>query len=101
MKIDSLQEELNRIQNENKKREKPLKDFIKMLTYNIANKYPLINQINYRFRGEFMFNFDPKKRAISDRFKGLLSISGKVFILNNIAFANSASAPIHMGALKS
>ncbi|WP_418455449.1 DUF244 domain-containing protein (plasmid) [Borreliella californiensis] len=94
MEIDSLQEELNRIQNEHKKREKPLKDRLKMLTYNITNICPLINQVNYRFRGEFMFNFDPKKRAISDRFKGLLPISGKVFIPNNIAFANSASVPM-------
>ncbi|MCR8910305.1 DUF244 domain-containing protein, partial [Borreliella burgdorferi 297] len=36
MEIDSLQKELNRIQNENKKREKPIKDRLKMLIYNIT-----------------------------------------------------------------
>ncbi|OJH14070.1 hypothetical protein ER70_10900 (plasmid) [Borreliella bissettiae] len=56
------------------------------------HKYPLINNVNYKFR-EFIFNYDPNKRAISDRFKGLLPISGKVFFLSNTAFSNSASVP--------
>ncbi|MCD2374531.1 DUF244 domain-containing protein, partial [Borreliella burgdorferi] len=93
MEIDSLQKELNRIQNENKKREKPIKDRLKMLIYNITNTYPLIEQLNYKF-GEFVFTLDPKKRAISDRLKGLLPTSGTVFFPSNIAFANNVSVPM-------
>ncbi|MBB6043585.1 DUF244 domain-containing protein, partial [Borreliella yangtzensis] len=42
-----------------------------------------------------VFNYDPKKRAISDRFKGLIPISNKVLLSNNtnnmsnMAYANS------------
>ncbi len=39
----------------------------------IMDKYPLINHMNYRFK-QFMFNYDPKKRAIADRFKELIPI---------------------------
>ncbi|MCD2401870.1 DUF244 domain-containing protein, partial [Borreliella bissettiae] len=85
--------ELNRIQNENKKREKPYKDRLKMLIYNITNTCPLIEQLNYRF-GEFVFTLDPKKRAISDRLRGLLPTSGALFFPNNIAFANNVSVPM-------
>ncbi|WP_417903142.1 DUF244 domain-containing protein [Borreliella bissettiae] len=93
MEIDSIQKELNRIQNENKKREKPYKDRLKMLIYNITNTCPLIEQLNYRF-GEFVFTLDPKKRAISDRLRGLLPTSGALFFPNNIAFANNVSVPM-------
>ncbi|AEL19200.1 conserved hypothetical protein (plasmid) [Borreliella bissettiae DN127] len=93
MEIDSIQKELNRIQNENKKREKPYKDRLKMLIYNITNTCPLIEQVNYRF-GEFVFTLDPKKRAISDRLRGLLPTSGALFFPNNIAFANNVSVPM-------
>ncbi|WP_418457471.1 DUF244 domain-containing protein [Borreliella andersonii] len=90
MEIDSVQKELNRIQNENKKREKPIKDRLKMLIYNITNTYPLIEWVNYRFR-EFVFIIDPKKRSISDGLRGLLPTSGKVFLPSNIAYTNSVS----------
>ncbi|OJH14296.1 hypothetical protein ER70_09620, partial (plasmid) [Borreliella bissettiae] len=93
MEIDSIQKELNRIQNENKKREKPYKDRLKMLIYNITNTCPLIEQLNYRF-GEFVFTLDPKKRAISDRLRGLLPTSGALFFPSNIAFANNVSVPM-------
>ncbi len=42
-----------------------------------------------------MFNYDPKKRAIVDRFKELIPINNKVFMPNNMinmsnmAYANS------------
>ncbi|MCR8876781.1 DUF244 domain-containing protein, partial [Borreliella burgdorferi] len=78
---------------ENKKREKPIKDRLKMLIYNITNTYPLIEQLNYKF-GEFVFTLDSKKRAISDRLKGLLPTSGTVFFPSNIAFTNSVSVPM-------
>ncbi|WP_420025146.1 DUF244 domain-containing protein (plasmid) [Borreliella yangtzensis] len=91
--IDNLKLELNKIQNENRKREKPIKDLLKIKIDNIMNKYPLINQVNYKFR-EFTFNYDPKKRMISDRFKGLLPTSDKLSLLNNIAYANSVSVPM-------
>uniref|UniRef100_UPI003F5B5477 DUF244 domain-containing protein n=1 Tax=Borreliella burgdorferi TaxID=139 RepID=UPI003F5B5477 len=91
--IDNLKLELNKIQNENRKREKPIKDLLKIKIDNIVNKYPLINQVNYKFR-EFMFSYDPKKRMISDRFKGLLPTSGKLSLLNNIAYVNSVSVPM-------
>ncbi|MBB6213794.1 DUF244 domain-containing protein (plasmid) [Borreliella californiensis] len=93
MEIDSAKKELNKMQNEHKKREKPLKDFIKMKTDNMTNKYPLIDQVNYRFK-EFVFTLDPKKRAISDRLKGLLPTSGTIFFPSNIAFANNVSVPM-------
>ncbi|MCD2387713.1 DUF244 domain-containing protein, partial [Borreliella burgdorferi] len=57
------------------------------------NTYPLIEQLNYKF-GEFVFTLDPKKRAISDRLKGLLPTSGTVFFPSNIAFTNSVSVPM-------
>uniref|UniRef100_UPI003AF894DC DUF244 domain-containing protein n=2 Tax=Borreliella afzelii TaxID=29518 RepID=UPI003AF894DC len=91
IEIDNLKVELNKIQNENKKREKPIKDLLKIKIDEILKKYPLINHANYRFK-EFVFNYDPKKRAISDRFKGLLPTSIKVFLprnMSNIAYANS------------
>ncbi|WP_419261161.1 DUF244 domain-containing protein, partial [Borreliella afzelii] len=91
IEIDNLKVELNKIQNENKKREKPIKDLLKIKIDKILEKYPLIVHANYRFK-EFVFNYDSKKRAISDRFKGLLPISIKVFLprnMSNIAYANS------------
>ncbi|WP_422850019.1 DUF244 domain-containing protein, partial [Borreliella afzelii] len=91
IEIDNLKVELNKIQNENKKREKPIKDLLKIKIDKILEKYPLIVHANYRFK-EFVFNYDPKKRAISDRFKGLLPTSSKVFLprnMSNIAYANS------------
>ncbi|MCD2401632.1 DUF244 domain-containing protein [Borreliella bissettiae] len=91
--IENLKLELNKIQNENKKKENPIKELLKIKINEIMHKYPLINNVNYKFR-EFIFNYDPNKRAISDRFKGLLPISGKVFFLSNTAFSNSASVPI-------
>nr|WP_210378078.1 DUF244 domain-containing protein [Borreliella garinii] len=91
--IDKLRVELNKIQNENKKREKPIKELLKSKIDNILDKYPLINHVNYRFK-QFMFNYDPKKRAIADRFKGLLPTSGKLSLFNNIAYANSVSVPM-------
>ncbi|MBB6208561.1 hypothetical protein HNQ06_001091 [Borrelia lanei] len=93
MEIDSIQKELNRIQNENKKREKPYKDRLKMLIDNITNTCPLIEHVNYRFR-DFVFTFDSKKRAISDRLSCLLPISETLFFPSNIAFANSVSVPM-------
>ncbi|WP_210382858.1 DUF244 domain-containing protein [Borreliella garinii] len=91
--IDKLRVELNKIQNENKKREKPIKDLLKSKIDNILDKYPLINHVNYRFK-QFMFNYDPKKRAIADRFKGILPISSKVLLPNNVAYTNSVSVPM-------
>ncbi|ACL34697.1 hypothetical protein BGAPBR_Q0064 (plasmid) [Borreliella garinii PBr] len=57
------------------------------------DKYPLINHVNYKFK-QFMFNDDPKKRAIVDRFKELIPINNKVFVLSNmsnISYENSVS----------
>ncbi|WP_420025112.1 DUF244 domain-containing protein (plasmid) [Borreliella yangtzensis] len=94
IEIDNLKSELTKIQNENKKKEKPIKDQIKIKIDEILKMYPLIDHINYRFR-EYVFNYDPKKRAISDRFKGLIPISNKVLLSNNtsnmsnMAYANS------------
>ncbi len=34
------------------------------------DKYPLINHVNYKFK-QFMFNYDPKKRAIAIDLKSL------------------------------
>ncbi|AEL19069.1 conserved hypothetical protein (plasmid) [Borreliella bissettiae DN127] len=93
MEVDSAKKELNKMQNEHKKREKYLKDLIKMKTYNITNICPLIEHVNYRFR-EFVFTLDPKKRAISDRLRGLLPTSGALFFPSNIAFANTVSVPM-------
>ncbi|WP_187981423.1 DUF244 domain-containing protein, partial [Borreliella bavariensis] len=86
-----LKVELNKIQNENKKREKPIKDLLKIKIDKVMDKYPLINHVNYRFK-QFVFNYDPKKRAIADRFKELIPINNKVFVLSNmsnIAYENS------------
>uniref|UniRef100_UPI00398A83BE DUF244 domain-containing protein n=1 Tax=Borreliella bavariensis TaxID=664662 RepID=UPI00398A83BE len=49
------------------------------------------NHTNYRFK-QFVFNYDPKKRAIADRFKELTPINNKVFVpsnMSNIAYENS------------
>ncbi|WP_367611919.1 DUF244 domain-containing protein [Borreliella kurtenbachii] len=93
MEVDSAKKELNKMQNEHKKREKYLKDIIKMKTYNITNICPLIEHVNYRFR-EFVFTFDSKKRAISDRLSGLLPTSETLLFPSNIAFANNVSVPM-------
>ncbi|ACN53098.1 DUF244 domain-containing protein [Borreliella valaisiana] len=91
IEINNLKVELNKIQNENKKREKPIKDLLKIKIDKIMDQYPLINHVNYKFK-QFMFNYDPKKRAISDRFKELIPINNKVFMpsnISNIAYENS------------
>ncbi|WP_210753261.1 DUF244 domain-containing protein [Borreliella valaisiana] len=91
VEINNLKVELNKIQNENKKREKPIKDLLKIKIDKIMDKYPLINHMNYRFK-QFVFNYDPKKRAIADRFKELIPINNKVFVpsnMSNITYANS------------
>ncbi len=93
MEVDSAKKELNKMQSEHKKREKYLKDLIKMKTHNITNICPLIEHVNYRFR-EFVFTFDSKKRAISDRLSGLLPTSETLFFPSNIAFTNSVSVPM-------
>uniref|UniRef100_UPI001BFFDBCA DUF244 domain-containing protein n=1 Tax=Borreliella bavariensis TaxID=664662 RepID=UPI001BFFDBCA len=57
----------------------------------IMDEYPLIDHMNYRFK-QFVFNYDPKKRAIADRFKELTLINNKVFVpsnMSNIAYENS------------
>ncbi|WP_417861666.1 DUF244 domain-containing protein [Borreliella andersonii] len=90
--INNLKAKLNKIQNENRKKEKPIKDLLKIKIDKILHEYPLINYVNYRFR-EFIFTYDPKKRTLSDRLKGLLPTSGKVSLPNNIAYANSVSVP--------
>ncbi|WP_420025478.1 DUF244 domain-containing protein [Borreliella valaisiana] len=91
IEINNLKAELNKIQNENRKKEKPIKELLKIKIDEILEKYPLIEHLNYRFR-EFVFNYDPKKRAIADRFKGLIPISNKALLssnMSNIAYANS------------
>ncbi|WP_330529169.1 DUF244 domain-containing protein [Borreliella valaisiana] len=91
VEINNLKVELNKIQNENKKREKPIKDLLKIKIDKIMDEYPLINHKNYRFK-QFLFNYDPKKRAIADRFKELIPINNKVFVpsnMSNITYANS------------
>ncbi len=91
VEINNLKVELNKIQNENKKREKPIKDLLKIKIDKIMDEYPLINHRNYRFK-QFVFNYDPKKRAIADRFKELAPINNKVFVpsnMSNIAYENS------------
>ncbi|WP_418905428.1 DUF244 domain-containing protein (plasmid) [Borreliella turdi] len=93
IEINNLKVELNKIQNENKKREKPIKDLLKIKIDKIMDEYPLINHKNYRFK-QFVFNYDPKKRAIADRFKGILPISSKVLLPNNVAYTNSVSVPM-------
>ncbi len=50
IKINNLKVELNKIQNENKKREKPIKDLLKIKIDKIMDEYPLINHMNYRFK---------------------------------------------------
>ncbi len=74
-----------------KKREKPIKDLLKIKINKIMDEYPLINHMNYRFK-QFVFNYDSKKRAIADRFKELTPINNKVFVpsnMNNIEYENS------------
>ncbi|APS99098.1 hypothetical protein Bmayo_05430 (plasmid) [Borreliella mayonii] len=93
MEINSEREGLNKIQNENKKREKSYKDSMKMKIDIIKNICPLIEHVNYRF-GEFVFILDSKKRAISDRLKVLFPISDPVSFPSNIAFANSVGVPM-------
>ncbi|WP_418906524.1 DUF244 domain-containing protein (plasmid) [Borreliella turdi] len=91
VEINNLKVELNKIQNENKKREKPIKDLLKIKIDKIMDEYPLINHKNYRFK-QFVFNYDPKKRAIADRLKELIPINNKVFVpsnMSNITYANS------------
>nr|WP_233464690.1 DUF244 domain-containing protein [Borreliella bavariensis] len=91
IEINNLKVELNKIQNENKKREKPIKDLLKIKIDKIMDEYPLIDHTNYRFK-QFVFNYDPKKRAIADRFKELTPINNKVFVpsnMSNIAYENS------------
>ncbi|WP_210381842.1 DUF244 domain-containing protein [Borreliella garinii] len=91
VEINNLKVELNKIQNENKKREKPIKDLLKIKIDKIMDEYPLINHRNYRFK-QFVFTYDPKKRAIADRFKELAPINNKVFVpsnMSNIAYENS------------
>nr|WP_234701609.1 DUF244 domain-containing protein [Borreliella garinii] len=91
VEINNLKVELNKIQNENKKREKPIKDLLKIKIDKVIDKYPPINHVNYKFK-QFIFNYDPKKRAIADRFKELIPINNKVFVssnMNNIAYENS------------
>ncbi len=78
--IENLKLELNKIQIENKKKENPIKELLKIKINEIMHKYPLINNVNYKFR-EFVFNYDPNKRAISDRFTGFLPISSKYSFL--------------------
>ncbi len=93
VEINNLKVELNKIQNENKKREKPIKDLLKIKIDKIMDEYTLINHMNYRFK-QFVFNYDPKKRAITDRFKELTPINNKVFVssnISNIAYENSVS----------
>ncbi|PRR13690.1 hypothetical protein CV659_05955, partial [Borreliella burgdorferi] len=78
--IENLKLELNKIQIENKKKENPIKELLKIKINEIMHKHPLINNVNYKFR-EFVFNYDPNKRAISDRFTGFLPISSKYSFL--------------------
>ncbi len=57
----------------------------------IMDEYPLINHMNCRFK-QFVFNYDPKKRVIADRFKELIPINNKAFVpsnMSNIAYENS------------
>ncbi|WP_210381894.1 DUF244 domain-containing protein, partial [Borreliella garinii] len=91
--IKNLKAELNKIQNENKKKEKPIKELLKIKIDEIMRKYPLINHVNYKFK-EFMFNYDPNKRAISDRLKSLLPTCEKAFFSNNIVFSNITRVPV-------
>ncbi|WP_418454118.1 DUF244 domain-containing protein [Borreliella lusitaniae] len=86
--IDNLRLELNKIQIENKKRENPIKELMKIKIDKILHEYPLINHVNYRFK-QLVFNYDPKRRSISDRLKKLVPISSKAFLPGNIRFTNS------------
>ncbi len=64
IEINNLKVELNKIQNENKKREKPIKDLLKIKIDKIMDEYPLINHRNYRFK-QFVFTYGPKKKSNS------------------------------------
>ncbi|WP_418905047.1 DUF244 domain-containing protein [Borreliella lusitaniae] len=86
--IDNLRLELNKIQIENKKRENPIKELMKIKIDKILHEYPLINHVNYRFK-QLVFNYDPKRRSISDRLKKLVPISSKAFLPGNLTFTNS------------
>ncbi len=88
IEINNLRLELNKIQIETKRQEKPIKELLKIKINKILDKYPLINNVNYKFR-EFVFNYDPKRRSISDRLKELVPISSKAFLPGNLAFTNS------------
>ncbi|WP_424632754.1 DUF244 domain-containing protein [Borreliella lusitaniae] len=88
IEINNLRLELNKIQIETKRQEKPIKELLKIKINKILDKYPLINNVNYKFR-EFVFNYDPKRRSISDRLKELVPISSKAFLPDNLAFTNS------------
>ncbi|WP_210382053.1 DUF244 domain-containing protein, partial [Borreliella garinii] len=43
------------------------------------------NHRNYRFK-QFVFNYDPKKKAIADRFKELTSINIKSWFKLHLSF---------------
>ncbi|WP_418905672.1 DUF244 domain-containing protein [Borreliella japonica] len=91
IEIDNLKSELDKIQNENKRREKPIKERLKIKINEILDKYPLINHVNYRFK-QFVFNYDPKKRAIADRFTELSTTNNKFYLpsnMSNMSYANS------------
>ncbi len=85
VEINNLKVELNKIQNENKKEEKPIKDLLKIKIDKIMDEYPPINHRNYRFK-QFVFNYDPKKKAIADRFKELTSINIKSWLKLHLSF---------------
>ncbi|XPC98097.1 DUF244 domain-containing protein (plasmid) [Borreliella japonica] len=91
IEIDNLKSELDKIQNENKRREKPIKERLKIKINEILDKYPLMNHVNYRFK-QFVFNYDPKKRAIADRFTELSTTNNKFYLprnMSNMSYANS------------
>ncbi|XPC97849.1 DUF244 domain-containing protein (plasmid) [Borreliella japonica] len=91
IEIDNLKSELDKIQNENKRREKPIKELLKIKINEILDKYPLMNHVNYRFK-QFVFNYDPKKRAIADRFTELSTTNNKFYLpsnMSNMSYANS------------
>ncbi|WP_418905721.1 DUF244 domain-containing protein [Borreliella japonica] len=91
IEIDNLKSELDKIQNENKRREKPIKELLKIKINEILDKYPLMNHVNYRFK-QFVFNYDPKKRAIADRFTELSTTNNKFYLpsnISNMSYANS------------
>ncbi|XPC98229.1 DUF244 domain-containing protein (plasmid) [Borreliella japonica] len=91
IEIDNLKSELDKIQNENRKKEKPIKELLKIKINEILDKYPLMNHVNYRFK-QFVFNYDPKKRAIADRFTELSTTNNKFYLpsnMSNMSYANS------------